>query len=239
LLLGTPASRSATPGEPGVGQGSDAGQSLALDEMVCGRIAPRWAHRNLPGQVRLRVHLLSFFGNIGLSQITPGKVQDYRIHRIKTCKRTAIRHAWLSNLPNLSPPYRKQGKISHRSRNNPNPVLPDESPAPTDKVFPGDFLKLSSSAVVGSLRCVARGCPSTRQANLSDTPSFVTALFTQSRRRAGLRSFPPRLLRPFSHQSAPTASAPIDKASAIFQTSCRPKRPFDFPRLHGRQHSRK
>lgn len=28
--------------------------------------------------IRLRVHLLPFFGNLGLSEITPGKVQEYR-----------------------------------------------------------------------------------------------------------------------------------------------------------------
>jgi integrase len=238
-----------------------------------GQRAQNWTEGH---HIRLRVHLLPFFGNIGLSQITPGKVQDYRIHRIKTCKRkkpparstmhdevvtlrlvlkTAIRHAWLAHLPDLSPPYKTQGKIVHRpwfspaeykqlytatrayakdppqaqyqwnadqvhdyvlfmgntgmrpdeaknlqhrdvtvvtdpgsgqeileievrgkrgvgfcksmagavrpyqrllnrakpkrgmqrrnrSRANPNPILPDEFPAPTDKVFPGDYLKL-------------------------------------------------------------------------------------------------
>jgi integrase len=238
-----------------------------------GQRAKKWTEGH---QIRLRVHLLPFFGNIGLSQITPGKVQDYRIHRIKTCKRdkpparstmhdevvtlrlvlkTAIRHAWLAHLPDLSPPYKSQGKIVHRpwfspaeykqlytatreyaknppqaqyqwnaeqvhdyvlfmgntgmrpdeaknlqhrdvtivtdpgsgqeileievrgkrgigfcksmagavrpyqrllnrakpkrglqkrnrSKNNPSPILPDEFPAPTDKVFPGDYLKL-------------------------------------------------------------------------------------------------
>jgi integrase len=97
-----------------------------------GQRAQKWTEGH---QIRLRVHLLPFFGNIGLSQITPGKVQDYRIHRIKTCKRdkpparstmhdevvtlrlvlkTAIRHAWLAHLPDLSPPYKTQGKIVHR-----------------------------------------------------------------------------------------------------------------------------
>jgi len=238
-----------------------------------GQRSERWVQGH---QIRLRVHLLPFFGGIGLSQITPGKVQDYRIHRIKTCKRdkpparstihdevvtlrlvlkTAIRHAWLAHLPDLSPPYKTQGKIVHRpwfspaeykqlytatreyakdppqaqyqwnaeqvhdyvlfmgntgmrpdeaknlqhrdvtvmidpgsgqeileievrgkrgvgfckstagavrpyqrllnrpkptrglqkrnrSWNNPNPILPDELPEPTDKVFPGDYLKL-------------------------------------------------------------------------------------------------
>ena len=34
--------------------------------------------------IRLRVHLLPFFGDLGLSEITPGKVQEYRVHRIST-----------------------------------------------------------------------------------------------------------------------------------------------------------
>ena len=29
----------------------------------------------------MRVHLLPFFGKMGLSEITPGQVQEYRIHR--------------------------------------------------------------------------------------------------------------------------------------------------------------
>src|SRR5690606_19468575 len=31
---------------------------------------------------RLRLHLLPFFSDLPLSQITPGKVQEYRIHRL-------------------------------------------------------------------------------------------------------------------------------------------------------------
>ena len=30
---------------------------------------------------RLRLHLVPFFGNMGLSEITPGQIQEYRIHR--------------------------------------------------------------------------------------------------------------------------------------------------------------
>jgi integrase len=105
-----------------------------------GQRAQKWTEGH---QIRLRVHLLPFFGNIGLSQITPGKVQDYRIHRIKTTiekaeeagkapkaparstlhdeigtlrlvLKTGIRHAWLEHLPDLSPPYKTSGKIVHR-----------------------------------------------------------------------------------------------------------------------------
>lgn len=85
--------------------------------------------------MRLRLHLLPFFGNLGLSQITPGKVQEYRVHRVSTSRtgkpparstlhdevvtirqvlKTAISHGWLAHLPNLSPPYKSQGKVVHR-----------------------------------------------------------------------------------------------------------------------------
>jgi integrase len=93
---------------------------------------------------------LPFFGELGVSEITPGKVQEYRVHRATTppvgsrrrtkatggepppykpparstlhdeivtlrlVLKTAIRHGWLSHLPDLSPPYRTQGKVVHR-----------------------------------------------------------------------------------------------------------------------------
>lgn len=62
-------------------------------------------------------------------------MQEYRIHRVSTSRtgkpparstihdeivtlrqvlKTAIRHNWLANLPDLSPPYSTQGKIVHR-----------------------------------------------------------------------------------------------------------------------------
>ena len=69
----------------------------------------------------------------------------------------------------------------------------------------------SSSPVWGSLRCVAHGWPSTRQANRSDTLSWPIACLTQSRRRAGLRSFPKQLpsksVSPVSGQRPPAAAA--------------------------------
>ena len=86
---------------------------------------------------RLNLHLLPFFGNMGLSQITPGQIQEYRIHRheetvkkkgkpparntmhqeivcLRQTLKTAVRHGWLDRLPDLSEPYRASGKISHR-----------------------------------------------------------------------------------------------------------------------------
>jgi integrase len=85
---------------------------------------------------RLRVHLIPFLGELGVSQITPGKVQEYRVHRHQTSKtgkpparstlhqeivtlrlvlKTANRHGWLPAVPDLSPPYKTSGKITHRA----------------------------------------------------------------------------------------------------------------------------
>jgi integrase len=86
---------------------------------------------------RLKLHLLPFFGDMGLSEITPGQVQEYRIHRhekavkehgkpparntmhqeivvLRQTLKTAVRHGWLDRLPDLTEPYRASGKISHR-----------------------------------------------------------------------------------------------------------------------------
>jgi integrase len=97
--------------------------------------------------IRLRVHLVPFFGALPLDKVSPGKVQEYRVHRMTTYAapnpqsksqhrpkakpparstlhdevvtlrmvlKTAIRHGWLEHLPDLTPPYRTQGKITHR-----------------------------------------------------------------------------------------------------------------------------
>jgi integrase len=113
-----------------------------------GNRSPRWVEGH---QIRLRLHLLPFFGDLGVSEVTPGKTQEYRVHRATTppegsrrppsktddgksapykppsrstlhdeivtlrlVLKTAVRHGWLSHLPDLSPPYRTQGKIVHR-----------------------------------------------------------------------------------------------------------------------------
>ena len=91
-------------------------------------------------QDRLRVHLRPFFGKKGLAEITPGLVQEYRIHRMTSRKdpktgeplrpakntlhqeivclrqvlKCANRHGWIPYLPDLSTPFRSSGKISHR-----------------------------------------------------------------------------------------------------------------------------
>lgn len=71
---------------------------------------------------RIRVHLLPYFGNMVLSEITPGKVQEYRIHRVQTSRtgkpparstlhqeivalrqilKTAQRHGWIQFVAEL------------------------------------------------------------------------------------------------------------------------------------------
>src|ERR1700691_961601 len=87
---------------------------------------------------RSTVHLVPFFGHLGLSEITAGKVQDYRVHRheeavkkrgkppahntmhqeivtLRQTLKTALRQGWLDHLPDLSEPYRSSPKISHRA----------------------------------------------------------------------------------------------------------------------------
>ncbi|WP_419320573.1 tyrosine-type recombinase/integrase [Caulobacter sp. ErkDOM-E] len=85
---------------------------------------------------RIKNHLNPFFGKMVVGEITAGTVQDYRVHRMKTerngkpparstlhqeivCLRqvlkTAHRHRWLEQLPDLSAPYRASSKISHRA----------------------------------------------------------------------------------------------------------------------------
>jgi integrase len=111
-----------------------------------GNRSPKWVEGQ---EIRVRLHLVPFFGEMGLSEITAGTVQEYRMHRIATAKarnatgkegddglksgkpparstlhdeivtlrqvlKTAVRHTWLSRLPDLSPPYLTQGKVTHR-----------------------------------------------------------------------------------------------------------------------------
>jgi integrase len=84
---------------------------------------------------KVRVHLMPFFEDKVLTEITPGLVQEYRIHRAKNGRhgkppsrstmhqeivtlrqilKCACRHKWLEYLPDLSAPYKSSGKITHR-----------------------------------------------------------------------------------------------------------------------------
>lgn len=84
----------------------------------------------------LRLHLLPFFGKLGLSLINTTKIQEYRIARMQSTYRgkspaaatlqkeivtlrmtlkAAVRHGWLGHMPDLSAPYRSSTKVSHRA----------------------------------------------------------------------------------------------------------------------------
>ncbi|KQX22778.1 tyrosine-type recombinase/integrase [Sphingomonas sp. Root1294] len=90
--------------------------------------------------IRLRVHLEPFFGDKMVEEITPGLVQEYRVHRmtsrldkegnpkrpsrstihseiitLRHVLKTAQRHGWLPYLPDISAPYKTSGKINHRA----------------------------------------------------------------------------------------------------------------------------
>jgi integrase len=85
---------------------------------------------------RIHNHLLPYFGDMVLSEITPGEVQEYRVFRaqpvekrkvpsrssmhkeivaLRQVLKTAHRHGWLPFVPDLSPPYKTSGKITHRA----------------------------------------------------------------------------------------------------------------------------
>ena len=85
---------------------------------------------------RLANHLVPFFGATAVDDIGAGMIADYRIHRMSNGRRgkpparstmhqeivclrqvlkTAIRHKWLDHLPDLSAPYGRSGKVSHRA----------------------------------------------------------------------------------------------------------------------------
>lgn len=90
--------------------------------------------------LRIKVHLLPFFGDKLVTEITPGMIQEYRVHRatsrldkrtgeplrpsrstlhhedvaLRHVLKTANRHGWLPVLPDLSTPFKGSGKVSHR-----------------------------------------------------------------------------------------------------------------------------
>ncbi|HEX8893056.1 MAG TPA: hypothetical protein VF783_07020 [Terriglobales bacterium] len=86
----------------------------------------------------MRSHLIVIAGSLGNSEITAGKIQEYRVHRhqeamancgkppgqctlhhemvtLRQTLKTALRHGWLDRLPDFSKPYRSSSKISHRA----------------------------------------------------------------------------------------------------------------------------
>ena len=98
-----------------------------------GTRSPKWVEGH---KARIRLHLGPFFGAMPLSKVTAGQVQEYRIHRMETATKgkppakstlhdeivtlrqvlkTALRHDWVSHLPDFSSPYNTATKVSHRA----------------------------------------------------------------------------------------------------------------------------
>lgn len=89
----------------------------------------------------IRVHLLPFFGDRAVSEITSGLIQDYRVHRqtsrkhpktgevlkparstmhseivtLRQILKTANRKGWIAGLPDMSVAYKASGKVRHRA----------------------------------------------------------------------------------------------------------------------------
>jgi hypothetical protein len=90
---------------------------------------------------QIRVHLLPFFGERAVTEVTAGLVQEYRIHRqssrtdpktgkprkparatlhgeivtLRQILKTANRKGWIDAVPDMSAPYKSSGKIEHRA----------------------------------------------------------------------------------------------------------------------------
>ncbi|MFN3225433.1 MAG: tyrosine-type recombinase/integrase [Hyphomicrobiales bacterium] len=104
--------------------------------LTAGQRSPSYVRSH---SIRLRLHLLPFFGKYGISQVTAGLVQDYRLQRLQAPEvptdswkppsrstlhhdivtlrlvlKTALRQGWIEHLPDLSTPYKSSGKITHR-----------------------------------------------------------------------------------------------------------------------------
>jgi integrase len=109
-----------------------------------GQRSPRWVEGH---NIRLRVHLLPFFGDLPISEIDSGAIQEYRVMRmtprteknphskdnrpfkskppapktlhneivtLRLVLKAALRRRFIEGLPDLSAPFRKHGKVSHR-----------------------------------------------------------------------------------------------------------------------------
>jgi integrase len=86
--------------------------------------------------LRIKVHLLPYFGDMPVASITSATVQEYRVHRqtyghkgripsraslhsetvaLRMILKTAHRYGWIHSVPDISPPYKTSGKVKHRA----------------------------------------------------------------------------------------------------------------------------
>ena len=87
-------------------------------------------------EMRIRVHLIPFFGDKPLNEISAGLVQEYRMQRsvnghkgkkpsrstlhhetvtLRLVLKTAHRYGWIQQVPDISAPYKTSGKVTHRA----------------------------------------------------------------------------------------------------------------------------
>jgi integrase len=105
-----------------------------------GHRSPKWVEGH---KSRIRLHLMPFFGHMLIDAITAGTAQQYRAHRmtepemeeeeskkewkpparntihneivtLSLILKTAHRHGYIYQVPDLSDPYRRHTKVSHR-----------------------------------------------------------------------------------------------------------------------------
>lgn len=90
----------------------------------------------LSHEQRVRNHLIPFFKDTSLQQISAGLVQEYRVQRhkngykgkfpsrstlhhetvtLRLVLKTAHRYGWIKAVPDISPPYKASGKVTHRA----------------------------------------------------------------------------------------------------------------------------
>ena len=100
---------------------------------VAGQRNERYAKSH---ESRINNHLIPFFGDKPLNEITAGLVQEYRIERtqkgfkgrypsrstlhhetvtLRLVLKTAHRYGWIKAIPDLTPPYKTSGKVKHRA----------------------------------------------------------------------------------------------------------------------------
>lgn len=115
---------------------ADAAKQFVLEYVALtnGERNPRYVKDH---EARLENHLIPYFGNTGLSALTAGMVQEFRVMRLKPhpvtgkvptrstlhhetvtlrqVMKTALRHGWISHLPDFSAPYRASSKVAHRA----------------------------------------------------------------------------------------------------------------------------
>ncbi|MCB1538898.1 MAG: site-specific integrase [Rhodospirillales bacterium] len=85
---------------------------------------------------RIKTHLMSFFGDMPVSTINAGLVQEYRVKRqtdgykgrkpsrstlhhetvtLRLVLKTAHRYGWIPQVPDIAAPYKTSGKVKHRA----------------------------------------------------------------------------------------------------------------------------